>query len=143
MNFNKVLAIYVIASLMSLSLASPESQLENRIDNLEKKIEELIKVNKESTNSNKEMRSLVRDVAGEHMLTITEIIDLVMRELAEKGQENIDFLKNAGYALVESPDGVKRLVNLNELKKTSEFEINKKFEEQKGKEEFLEAFKRG
>ena len=141
MNFNKLLAISVIASLTSFSFASSENQSENRINNLEKKIEALTKVIQESTNSNKEMQSLVKNITEEHMLTITDIVDLSMRELAEKGQENINFLKNAGYALVDSPDGVKRLVNLNELKKTSEFKLNKKFEEQKGKDEFIAALK--
>ncbi len=142
MNFNKLLAISVIVSFASLSFASSQNQLESKVNSLGKKIEELTKIIRESTISNKEMQSLVRNVTGEHMLTITEIIDLSMRELAEKGQENIDFLKNAGYALVNSPDGVKRLVNLNDLKKTSKFKLNKEFGEQKGKDEFISAFKK-
>lgn len=134
MNFNKLLAISVIASLTSLSFASSETQLQNKINDLEKKMEELI-------NSNKEMHYLVKDMAKEHMLTITDIVDLSTRELAQKAQENIDFLKNAGYGLVDCPDGVKRLVNINDLKKTNDFKLNKKFEDQKGKSEFIEALK--
>jgi len=141
MNFNKLLAISIIASLTSLSFASSENHLENKINNLEKKIDELIKVKQESTRSNQEMHYLVKDLVKEHMLTINEIIELAMKELDQKGQENIDFLKNAGYALVNCPDGVKRLVNLNDLKKINEFKLDKKFEDQKGKSEFIEAFK--
>lgn len=134
MNFNKLFAISVIAPLTSLSFASPETQLQNKINDLEKKMEELI-------NSNKEMQYLVKDMAKEHMLTITDIVDLSTRELAQKGQENIDFLKKAGYGLVDCPDGVKRLVNINDLKKMNEFKLNKKFKDQKGKSEFIEALK--
>lgn len=141
MNFNKLLAISIIASLTSLSFASPENQLENEINNLEKKIDELMKINQETTRSNQEMHYLVKDLLKEHILTINGIIGLAVKELDQKGQENIDFLKKAGYALANCPDGVKRLVNLNDLKKINEFKLNKKFEDQKGKSEFIEALK--
>ena len=141
MNFNKLLAISFIVSLTSLSFASSENQLENRVDSLEKKIDQLVKLNKECINSNKEMHSLVKGVTGEHMQAINEIVDLSIKEMAEEAQKNIDFLKNEGYVFVESPDGNKHLVNSNELKKTSEFKLYKKFEDQKGKEEFLAAFR--
>ena len=141
MNFNKLLIISFIASLTSLSFASNENQLENRVDSLEKKIDQLVKLNKECINSNKEMHSLVKGVTGEHMQAITEIVDLSIKEMAEEAQKNIDFLRNEGYAFVESSDGIKRLVNLNDLKKTGEFKFYKKFEDQKGKEEFLSAFR--
>lgn len=141
MNFNKLLAISIIASLTSLSFASPENQLENKINSLEKKVDELMKINQETTKSNQEMHYLVKDMTREHMLTINGIIELAMKELDQKGQENIDFLKNAGYALVNCPDGVKRLVNLKDLKKINEFKLDKKFEDQKGKSEFIGALK--